>query len=395
MKFKIPFGGRAHTYTELEEQAVVNAMRDAKTLTQGKYLTEFESAFESYIGKGKAFAVNNATAALEMAAQLCQLTCDDEIIIPAHTFTSSAYPFAKHGGKIVWADIDLSTRVVTVESIEKCITANTKAIVVVHLYGYCADMLSIMALAKEHNLIVIEDVAQALGTEIDGQKAGTFGDIGIYSFHSHKNVSTLGEGGMLLTKRTEFKNIIPMLRHNGHCNFSYEREDYWLPAMSNLEFPELNGMPLWPNNYCLGEVECALGIKLLDRIDELNEEKRKRANKIINALEGREASGLKFHKVENNRHSYHLLVAECVSGMRDYFIKTMANKYGIQCVVQYYPLYRYPLYKDAGFGKADCPNTDVFFDNMVSLPFEHQLEDAQIDYIIESVKSTVDEFHKC
>jgi dTDP-4-amino-4,6-dideoxygalactose transaminase len=393
MEFKIPFGGRAHTYTESEEQVVVKAMRNAKTLTQGAYLKQFELAFENYIGANKAFAVNNATAALDIAAQLCQFSGIDEIIIPAHTFTSSAYPFAKRGGKIVWADIDIDTRVVTAENIKNCITVNTKVIVVVHLYGYCVDMPSIMALAQENNLIVIEDVAQALGTEVKGQKAGTFGDIGVYSFHSHKNVSTLGEGGMIVTNRPDFKSIIPMLRHNGHCNFSYERDDYWLPAMSNLEFPMLNGQQLWPNNYCLGEVECALGVKLLERIDVLNEEKRKRANKIIEALDS--LGHLKFHKVESNRHSYHLLVAECTPGMRDYFIRSMAINYGIQCVVQYYPLYRYPLYRDAGFGEANCPNTDRFFDNMVSLPFEHQLDDSQIDYIVESAKLVIHEFVKC
>ncbi|MFT5716061.1 MAG: perosamine synthetase [Oleiphilaceae bacterium] len=393
MDFKVPFGGRAHTYTEIEEQTVIKAMRDAKTLTQGTYLKRFEAAFESYIGAEKAFAVNNATAALEMAAQLCQLSENDEVIIPAHTFTSSAYPFAKKGGKIVWADIDLTTRVVTAETLKHCVTDNTKVIVVVHLYGYCVDMPSIMKLAKEHNIIVIEDVAQALGTEIDGYKAGTFGDIGIYSFHSHKNVSTLGEGGMIVTKRSDFADIIPMLRHNGHCSFSYERADYWLPAMSNLEFPTLNGESLWPNNYCLGEVECALGIKLLERIDDLNREKRERANKIINALGSFDK--LKFHQVDTKRHSYHLLVAECTHDMRNYFIRSMANDYGIQCVVQYYPLYRYPLYQNAGFGNADCPNTDQFFDNMVSFPFEHQLADAQIDYIIESAISVMKEFVKC
>lgn len=392
MKFKVPFGGRAHRYTTEEEDIVVQAMRDAKTLTQGTYLKQFEGAFEAYIGGGKAFAVNNATAALEMSAQLCQFYEGDEVIIPSHTFTSSAYPFAKKGAKIVWADIDIDTRVVTVESIKKCITNKTKAIVVVHLYGFCIDMIEIVKLAREFNLILIEDVAQALGASSQGKKAGTFGDIGIFSFHSHKNVSTLGEGGMLLINRKEYSEVIPMLRHNGHCGFDFERSNYWLPAMGDLKFPKLNNEILWPNNYCLGEIESALGVKLLSRIDDLNNEKRVRANDFISELA--DYKELEFHKVSSEQHSYHLLVARCTKDIRDEFISKMAVDFGIQCVVQYYPLNRYPLYIDAGFGEANCPNADMFFDNMVSFPFEHQLKDEEIKYILRSIKTVLDDIHE-
>lgn len=274
MKKSIDFSGRAHKYTEEEIQTVVDAMQNAETLTQGKYLGEFESRFCSYIGAKYAYAVCNATAALELAAQLCQFKPGDEVIMPLHTFTSSAYPFVKKGGKIVWVDNDFDTRVVTAEEIERKITPKTKVVVVVHLYGYAADMQSIMEVAKKHNLLVVEDVAQAMGSEVHGRKAGTFGDIGIFSFHSHKNMTTLGEGGMLVVQDDKFAKILPMLRHNGHCAFPFERTDYWIPAMGNVDFPEHGGEMLWPNNYCIGEVECALGIKLLDRIDKMNAEKR-------------------------------------------------------------------------------------------------------------------------
>ena len=200
MNFKIPFSGRAHSYTNEEVEVAINAMQTAVPLTQGSYQLQFQEAFCSYTGANHAFALNNATAALDLSAQLCQFKPGDEVIIPGHTFTASAYPFLKKGAKIAWADIDLETRVVTAEAIERCITQNTKAIVVVHLYGYGADMPAIMQLANKHNLLVIEDTAQALGVEIEGQMAGTFGDFGVFSFHSHKNMTTLGEGGMFTVK---------------------------------------------------------------------------------------------------------------------------------------------------------------------------------------------------
>jgi len=384
MPYKIPFSGRAHTYTDEEIEATVNAIQTAVPLTQGRYQQQFQEKFCEYTSAKHAFALNNATAGLELAAQLCQLKPGDEVIIPGHTFTASAYPFLKKGAKIVWADIDLATRVVTAETIEPCITAKTKAIVVVHLYGYGADMPAIMQLAKQHNLIVVEDTAQALGVKIEGKMAGTYGDFGVFSFHSHKNMTTLGEGGMLVVNDKKYADLIPLIRHNGHCGFALNREHYWQPAMGNVDLPELNGEPLWPNNYCLGEVECALGAKLLDRVDQLNEEKRKRALQFIDALSA--YSELHFHRVNNNRHNYHLLAAMVSNGKRDQIMQHMAEDGGVQCVVQYYPLYRYDLYKKVGQGDANCPNTDQFFDNMISFPFHHMMSDGDFDYMIEATK---------
>lgn len=380
MIFKVPFSGRAHLYTDDEVSTVVEVMKGAVPLTQGRYLAKFQEKLEQYLVVRHAFAVCNATAALELSAQLCCFQQDDEVIIPSHTFTSSAYPFLKKNARLVWADIDPETRVVSAESIEKCITDKSKAVLVAHLYGYGANMPEIMRLAKEHDLLVIEDAAQALGVEIEGRKAGTFGDFGVFSFHSHKNITTLGEGGALVVSDKAYADIIPMLRHNGHCAFDFERPDYWIPAMGNVDMPELDGEMLWPNNYCIGEVECALGTQLLDRIDIINAEKRARAIRFIDEMA--DFPELKFHRVDSVQHNYHLLVAELANGLRDRFIRSMAYDYGIQCVVQYYPLNRYALYQKHGLEKADCPNTDRFFDNMVSFPFHHMLSDDEVDYII-------------
>lgn len=387
MNFKIPFSGRAHAYTADELETIVEAAKTAVPLTQGRHRNEFESAFKAYAGVEHAFAVCNAASALELAAQLCCFKPDDEAIVPSHTYTASAYPFLKKGAKLVWADVDPATRVVTVDTLRACITPRTRAIVVVHLYGYGADMPAIMALAKEHNLLVIEDVAQALGVEIHDRKAGSFGDFGVFSFHSHKNVSTLGEGGMLVVRDPERAAIVPMLRHNGHAGFPEPREDYWRPAMGNVDLPMLGDEILMPNNYCIGEVECALGVKLLQRIDALNIEKRGRAIRFIDALA--DHPELQFHRVDTVRHNYHLLVARIENGWRDVFIRIMAQEHGVQCVVQYYPLNRYPLYQKLGYGEANCPHADDFFDNMVSFPFQHSLDETELDYIVDAARSVL------
>jgi perosamine synthetase len=388
MNFHIPFGGRAHTYTGDEIAVAVDTMRSAVTLTQGAHLQQFEEKFCLYTGVRHAFAVSNATMALELAAKLCQFESGDEVIIPAHTFTSSAYPFVKSGANIVWADIDLETRVISEETIAPCIGPKTRAIVVPHLYGFGANMPTIMTLAKEHGLIVIEDAAQAVGVNIDNQMVGTFGDIGVFSFHSHKNISTLGEGGMVTVQNREWAEIIPMLRHNGHRPYSADRPEYWIPAMGDVVLPSLNGKAMWPLNCCLGEVECALGTRLLDRVDYMNNEKRARALFVIDSLA--DCPELEFHREPSVRHNYHLLAAKVQGGFRDDFIRRMAETHGIQCVVQYYPLNRYPFYRDLGLGEANIPRTDAFFDNMVSLPFSHLLTDAEIEQIIEACRKTIE-----
>ncbi len=185
MDLKVNFSGRAIKYTEDEIETVVEAMRNAEPLTQGKYQAAFEEKFSNCQGveAGSCFAVMNGCAALELSAQLCGFQPGDEVVIPSHTFTASAYPFIKHGAKIVWADIDPDTRVVTAKTLEKALTARTRAVAPVHLYGYVADMPEIMELCAERGIMCVEDAAQSIGAEIDGKKAGIFGDLAIFSFH--------------------------------------------------------------------------------------------------------------------------------------------------------------------------------------------------------------------
>lgn len=383
MDIKVNFSGRSHAFIPEEIAAVVDVMRQADPLTQGRYMREYEAKFAAFLGVDRCFATSNATCALEMIAQLLRFKQGDEFVTPAHTFTSSVYPLVKKGGTPVWADIDPVTRVVTPESVARCITSRTRAIVVVHLYGFVADMPGIMAVARERGIPVIEDAAQSIGCLLNGRRSGTFGDYAFFSLHSHKNITT-GEGGVLYVRDPRQAALIPGLRHNGHRDYPGPREDYWIPAMSDLDFPEIDGERLWPNNYCLGEIECALGTRLLDRVDEINRQKRERALRFIDALA--DFPEIVFHRVADERHNYHLLVADLQGGRRDPFIRAISGEHGVKCIVQYYPLYRYPLYQRLGFGEADCPNTDRFFDGMVSFPFQHWLTGDEERHMLDATK---------
>lgn len=386
--FKIPFAGRSHKFEEDEIAAVADLMRSGEPLTQGPQLNAFEAAFKTYLGTDNhCFGVGCAADALEIAATMLNLGPEDEIIIPAHTYTASALPFAKRGARIVWADIDPRTRVVSRNTITPLINANTKAVMVVHLYGYAADMPEISALAAEHDLVLLEDCAQSIGTEVAGKKTGSWSDISIFSFHAHKNITTLGEGGMLTVKRDDWAALVPSIRHNGHAPYQRDHDDYWRPAMSNVILPEHEGRAYMPSNHCMNEAAALLGQKLLKRVDAINNVKRNRALAFITALA--DMPELVFHRVDNNRHNYHLLVAEAHGIDRDAFIRMMANDHGIQCVVQYYPLYRYDFYQKLGYGNIRLPHTDQFFENMISFPFHFMLEDQDLDEIVSATKKVL------
>ncbi|MDO5536116.1 MAG: DegT/DnrJ/EryC1/StrS family aminotransferase [Desulfovibrionaceae bacterium] len=391
MELRIPFSGRSIRYTEEEIAVAAEAMRTAEPLTQGRHLRAFESAFARYQGveDGSCFAVCNGTCALELCAALLRLKPGDEVIIPSHTFTSSAYPFVKQGARIVWCDVDADTHVVSAETVARAMTARTRAVVAVHLYGYAADARAIAGLCRDRGVALIEDAAQSIGSELCGRKTGTFGDMAIFSFHSHKNFTTLGEGGLVWVRDPGLRPIMPMLRHNGHCAWNFDREDYWKPAMGNVDLPMLDGEGLQPANYCLGEVECALGCRLLDRLDSINDAKRARALRFIDALA--DFPELEFLREPTRRHNYHLLVARMTSGpeARDAFMRRMYAEHGIQCVVQYLPLNRYDYYRRQGFGEADCPNADLFFDTMISFPFQPWMSEEDFDYMLVRTRETL------
>lgn len=387
---RVPWSGRGIDYSDEEIATVVEAMKHADPMTQGKRQLEFQSAFSTKFQAPHCFAVATATAALELSAILCRLKAGDEVILPGHTFAATAIPFGRTGAKLVWADIDPKSRNISAETIAPLVTPRTRVIVVVHLYGLAADMDPILKLANEHKLLVVEDAAQVVGGTYKGKYLGSLGDFGCFSFHSHKNITTLGEGGVLTVRDEALAQLVPGLRHNGWCAFPPGRKDYWVPAMSNCDF-SLPGV--WPYNFCIGEVQCALGTKMLERIDAINQERRRRALAIIEQLQ--DFPELSFQKYPDYcEHVYHLLTAQLLSSpgsesRRDEFIRMLAYEYGVEAVVQYCPLYRYPMFQKAGFGEASCPNTDLYFDNMVSFPFTLNLKQDQLDYMVDAIRKTL------
>lgn len=389
--FKIDWTGNSIKYTLNEKKIVLSAMEKAEPFTQGKHLLRFEKSFSKYIGgNGKAYAVANCSNALDLSAILIGTKKDDEIIVPSHTWCASAISYARHGAKIKWVDIDPDTFVASLDTIKKQITKKTKAIVIVHLYGMPVNISEILSFAKQKKIIVIEDCAQSLGSSINKKKTGSFGDIACFSFHSNKIITTLGEGGMLLINNKKFDKKIKAILHNGvEPHKRKNPKIYWKPSMLNIIDAKKN---YWPSNFCIGEIQCALGVELIKRIDKLNKIRITRANKFVDLLATYKE--LKFQKrIKGYKNVYHCLVAQFIgpksTEKRDLFMKIISQKYGIKTIVQNCPLDRFELFKKFST-QNNLDNTNAFFDNMISWPFFTYMSDKKFNYMIKTTKQTLD-----
>jgi dTDP-4-amino-4,6-dideoxygalactose transaminase len=381
--------------TAEEEQVLLRVLREAGSLSLGvggaPENDAFERDFLDHVGCADAVAVNSCTSALELTAVLSGLGPGDEVILPAHNFVASAVPFARTGATVRWADIDPDTRVISAASVAGLITPRTKLVLVVHLYGLPADMDAIMTLANEHGLTVVEDCAQAPGGTYRGRRVGSIGHFGCFSFHTHKNIQTLGEGGMLTVRDARHGEQARRLRWMGIWSWEDERVKDWVPAGNNVVEP-IPGR--WPFNYCMGEANAAVGRQMLKRLDPINRRRRHQAARFRAALQ--DYPELSFQHVPPGcEHTYHLMAARydgaAHSKHRDDLMLLLREKYQLRCIVQYWPLNRSELFRKFGFGQADVPETDRFFDNMISFPWWSDMSDEVLDDMAERTRNALDE----
>jgi perosamine synthetase len=388
MSYRVDWPARGHGYTESEIAAVAELMRTkGVALTNGPNVKLFEGAFAGYLNAPNAFSTMSCAHSLDIAAMLLGVSEGDEVIIPSHTYCASAIAFARRGAVIKWADIDPNYLTMSPESVRHLISSKTKAIVLVHLYGLLSPHTEeLVEIAKLNSIALVEDCAQALGAKSGQSHVGTYGDIGCYSFHAQKNLTTLGEGGMITVKSPDLAAKVPGLRLNGHASFA-SQPYYWLPAMTNVD---QDIEDTWPIKSTMTEAQALIGRLVLLRLDELTAKRRERGIAFRKAM--LDFPELHFQKIpEQEMHSHHLLPArfDAPGCTRNDLIILLSEEYGIKVIAQYYPLHRYDLFRKTGYGNADVPETDRFFDNMVSFPFSLEIEDADFEYMIDSVHSAL------
>jgi dTDP-4-amino-4,6-dideoxygalactose transaminase len=401
VRLKVPYSFFGSIYDEAEEKAVLAAMKQ-DTLTMGPKTAEFQKKFAAMCGVKHALACSNCTSGMHIATQLFDIRPGDDVIITPTTFIATTLVVLKEGGLPIYADIDPRTYNIDPKKIEEKITPKTKAIYIVHYGGLMCDMDPIMDIALKHKLYVLEDCAHAVGAEYKGRKAGSVGDVGVFSFHSLKNITTCGEGGMITTNNDLFADGIEKLRcmnlknwdvdqtkwRFGHVSIEKEsRIDYWIP--SHFDVDDWNGH--WGCNYRMNEIQAAVGCTQLDKLEMLTAKRREIGHKLTAGLTGIEGI-TPVYEPEDCKHVYHLYTV-CVEednlgASRDDFLRVLYKEEGIQGILHYQPTYHFTGLKKLGLAQDLCPNAEKFFyQREFNLPMHPRLTDNDVDAMIQGIRS--------
>jgi len=329
----------------------------------GPELENFETNFSKYIGCTHGIGVANGTDAIQVALMACGVGQGDEVITVPNTAVPTVSAIVSAGAKPVFADIDPLTYLIDPESIKKKITSKTKAIVPVHLYGQCCDMDVIDIIAKQNNLIVIEDCAQAHGAMYKGRKAGTFGIASAFSFYPTKNMGGYGDGGMIVTNDNKICKACKQIRNYGF-------EDRYITVQSGI-------------NSRLDEIQCAFLSVKLKYIDAYNNKRRDLAAYYTEKLS--DIPGLQLpHIAEDRKHVFHLYVIR--TNRRDDLQKYLKES-GVGSLIHYpVPLHLQQAYGYLGYQDGDFPHAEKACSSILSLPLYPSLDRTDQDIVIGSIK---------
>ncbi len=363
-----------------EDEAVRDVLR-SRWLSMGPVTEEFEAAFARYLGVKHAFAVSNGTAALHIAHAVLGIGSGDEVITPSLTFVATANSILYCGAKPIFADIrgnnDLN---ISWEEVAAKISEKTQAITVVHYGGYACDMRPIMEIAHDHDLRVIEDAAHAIGATYRGQRCGTIGDIGCFSFFANKNLST-GEGGMIVTDDDLLAEKIRTMRSHGMTTLTWDRHR---GHSSSYDVVDLG------YNYRMCEVASALGIVQLRHLEQKNERRRQIVDRYRKTLAGIEGITCPFGGKTNGVSSYHIFPVILSADLPRIGFQGALKKRGIQTSVHYPPVHLFTYYRRLlGDTRGSLPKTEFVGEHEVTLPLYPGMTDDDADYICTAIEGAV------
>ncbi|MEG2440066.1 MAG: UDP-4-amino-4,6-dideoxy-N-acetyl-beta-L-altrosamine transaminase [Acetivibrio sp.] len=369
----IPYG--TQWIEEEDIQAVVDTLR-SDYLTTGPKVKEFEEKVATYVGAKYGVAVANGTAALHLACMAAGIKQGDEVITSPITFAASANCVLYCEGTPVFSDVDRETYNISPAAIRKNITKKTKAIIPVHYTGQPCEMDEIHQIAKEHNLCVIEDAAHALGAEYKGKKVGGLSDMTCFSFHPVKHITTC-EGGMITTNNRELYEKLKLLRSHG-----ITREEENLEKEEGSWYYE---QQILGYNYRISDVQCALGISQMNRIETFVERRQEIAAYYNENLKNIEGLVLPYQK-EGCQSSWHLYVIRVKGEVRkEIFEKLREAEIGVN--VHYIPVYKHPYYQKNGYQNVYCREAEELYRGIISIPMYPKLTKDQQDDVIQKIKN--------
>jgi len=355
--------------------AVVEALKN-DFLTTGPLVEKFEKALARYTGARYAVAVSSGTAALHAAMYAAGIGPGDEVITTPLTFAATANSILYQGGIPVFADIEPETLNISPGEVEEKISPRTRAVVPVHFAGRPCAMAEILPLAKKHHLTVIEDAAHALGAEYGGKRIGSLGHLTVFSFHPVKHITT-GEGGMVTTSDRRLYERLLLFRTHGITRKpgKWSRpEGDWYYEMQDLGY-----------NYRLTDIQCALGLSQLGKIDRFLKRREEIVRQYDRAFKGWGALQTPGWP-EDGRSAWHLYVIRLALdklrlGRREVFEALRAQNVGAN--VHYLPVYRHPYYQSLDPGRyyeGLCPAAEAYYEQAVTLPLYPGMKDEDVDY---------------
>lgn len=361
-----------------EVEEVVSSMRSG-WLGTGPKVAQFEEDMKSYKGSKNAVAVNSCTAALHLSLVAAGLKPGDEVITTPLTFCATVNGIIHAGATPVLADVDPVTMNIDPEQVRSKISPRTRCLLPVHFAGYPCEMGKLGEIAKEHDLVVVEDCAHAIETEYKGRKAGTFGDFGCLSFYVTKNVVT-GEGGMVITNNPDHAAHIKVLALHGMSKDAWKR--FGDEGFKHYQVVEAGF------KYNMMDLQAAIGIHQLASVEKYWQRRKEIWQRYDEAFKQLPLT-LPAPIEEGNRHSYHLytvLVDEARTGVdRDSFLDTM-TWHGIGVGVHYLSIPEHPFYrKTFGWRPEDCPQALRIGRQTVSLPLSAKLSDEDVEDVIAAV----------
>ncbi len=349
-----------------EVDAAIQGVLDSCQFTLGSEVAAFEQEFAAYCQSKLGIGVNTGTSALHMALLAAGVGRGDEVITVPFTFVATVSAIDYTGATPVFVDIDPQTYTMDATRLEAAITAKTKAIIPVHLYGQCADMDPILAVAKRHGLKVIEDACQAHGAEYKGKRAGSMGDMGCFSFYPGKNLGAYGEAGMVVTDNPEYARTIRMLR-----DWGAEKKYHHVLKGYNFRMEGIQG--------------AVLRVKLR-YLEGWTEGRRMAASHYDRLLAG---SGLATPKaMAHNRHVYHIYAIR--TGNRQPWQDALLAQ-GIQTGIHYpTPVHLLPAFADLGYHAGQFPHSELAANEVLSLPMFPELTQAQCTEVARVLTSLID-----
>ncbi len=341
------------------ELAAVVGVLESRWLSMGQVTQEFERQFADYLGVKHAFAVANCTSALHLAYAALGLGPGDEVVLPSLSFVATANAALYTGARPVFADVtSLDDLNICPDEVERRITSRTRAIAVMHYGGHLCAMDRIVDLAQRYDLALVEDAAHAPGATIHGQRAGTIGDVGCFSFFSNKNLVT-GEGGMIVTNRDDVADRIKLMRSHGMTTLTWERHGGHAHSYDVVAVGY---------NYRIDEIRSALGLVQLGKLERNNGRRRELADLYREKLTGFPEVHIPFgdHPGTSACHIFPILLDETIS--RRAFIEAMRDE-GIQTSVHYPPIHLFSYYRERfGYGEGILPVTEAVGKREVTLP---------------------------